>query len=567
MFCSALQRLIPTILCALCQLAPSALCAATLHERVDELIAAKAGGVLAPAASDGEFLRRVYLDLNGTIPSPAEARQFFSDASPEKRAKLVDRLLASPDYAVRMAEAFDVMLMERRTRGDASSMGWREYLKAAFAANKSWEQIAREILCPEANDEATRFAALFYTRRLEKEGQQPTDYPGLTRDLGRLFIGVDLQCAACHNHKYIKDYKQADYQGLFAFVGQTFIRTDVKFPALGEKPLTSKIEYVSVFKPAEKHATGPRVPFGTENDVPAVAKGQEWEKPPDKKTNFPGTPKFSPLRLLSEQLARPDNQLFKQNIANRLWFLMMGRGLIHPVDLAHSENTPSHPELLQLLAEEFAAMKFDIKAFLRELALTHTYQRSSLLPVGEANVPPQSFRVALGKRISGEALARCALIACGELEAAKNVKAEKTKGKAGVADPTSDASEEERKPAKSAVTLQVLTQKFVTAFSGPAGEPETEFAASVAGALFLSNDQTVLSWLKRRSGNLMDRLAGLGDAAVAEELYLSVLTRMPGDEERADVAAYLAKNAKRREAALGELVWGLLASTEFCVDH
>ena len=108
------------------------------------------------------------------------------------------------------------------------------WVHTAVAENKPWDAMAREILCPNADDEKTRNAALFYVRRLEKVGQNPTDYPGLTRDLGRLFMGVDLKCAQCHNHKYIKDYKQADFQGLFAFIGQTYIRSDIKTPAIGE---------------------------------------------------------------------------------------------------------------------------------------------------------------------------------------------------------------------------------------------------------------------------------------------------------------------------------------------
>ena len=544
-----------------------------LHERVDKLIAAKAaapgGGPLAPAASDAEFLRRVCLDLNGTIPSSAEARQFLADTASDKRAKLIDHLLASPDYAAHMAEAFNIMLMERRTHSDAPSQAWLKYLQSCFAANKPWDVMAREILCPNPDDETTRYSALFYIRRLEKVGQNPTDYQGLTRDLGRLFMGVDLKCAECHNHKYIKDYKQADYQGLFAFVGQTFIRTDVKHPAIGEKPLAAKREYVSVFHPADKKGTGPRIPFGTEMEVPAFPKGQEWATPPDTKTKSPGVPKFATLPLLAEQFTKPENVQFKRNIANRLWFLMMGRGLIHPLDLAHSENLPSHPELLTLLADEFEAMKFDIKALVRELALSQTYQRSSVLPAGSANVPAESYRVAIGKRMSGELIAHCGLTASGELEAARQIKEEKPKAKVEAAAGNDDPpGGDEKKPVKGPIPLPALYQHFVSAFSGPAGEPEVEFAPSVAGALFMSNDQIVLNWLKPRSGNLVDKLSKLDTpAAIADELYLSILTRFPTEDERADVASYLQKQAKRRDGALGDLAWALMASTEFCLNH
>ena len=528
-----------------------------------------AGGPVAAPASDAEFLRRVYLDLAGTLPTAAEARTFLADPSPDKRAKLVDTLLSGPDYPRRMADAFNVMLMERRTGADAGSLAWEEYLRASFAANKPWDRMAREILSPDADDPATRAAALFYTKRLEKVGANPTDYPGLTRDVGRLFLGVDLKCAQCHNHLFIKEYKQADFQGLFAFVRQTFIRTDVKFPAVGNKPLAKKVEYVSVFKSADKRETGPRIPFGTECDVPAYEKNAEWAKPPDAKTKFPGTPKFDTLKLLAEQVARPDNELFKRNIANRLWFLMIGRGLVHPLDLHHKDNPPSNPELLALLADEFAARGFDVKAFVREAALSRAYQRSSLLPEGQGEIPPERFRVAGPKRLSAEQLTRAVLVATGQLDEVAGAAEEKPKPPAEPDPANADVVPEPKAvPAKAKPSLRDVHRKFVAAFAGPAGEPEVEFSPSVAGRTLFVERKARARLAEAAPGNLVDRLSKIDNpSAVADELYLSVLTRFPDDDERADVKAYLEKRAGQKEAALGELAWALLASTEFCVNH
>ena len=151
-----------------------------------------------------------------------------------------------------MRELFNVMLMERQ--GDNPE--WTKFLQTAFESNTPWDKLAEAILCPNAEDEKTRGAAFFITRRLDKVGQNPTDYPGLTRDVGRLFMGVDLQCAQCHDHLFVNDYKQLDYHGLFAFLGQTFIRTDVKFPAVGESLVTKKNEFMSVFV-QEKKGNGP----------------------------------------------------------------------------------------------------------------------------------------------------------------------------------------------------------------------------------------------------------------------------------------------------------------------
>ncbi len=537
-----------------------------LHEQIDAMIAAKAGGPVAPAATDAEFLRRVYLDLVGVIPSAEEARKFLDDKTPDKRAKLIDKLLESPDYGHHMAESFDIMLMERRGKHDDL---FARYLQASFAANKPWDVLAREILCPDAENKDTKASSYWYYQRLAKVGQNPTDYPLVTRDVGRLFMGVDLKCCQCHNHKYIKDYKQVDFQGLFAIVEQTFIRTDVKgSPAIGEKPLVKKIDFVSVFHPDEKFEVGPRIPFGTEMPIPADA-AKAWVQPPNPKTKFPGIPKFSGLHLLADQTCRADNEQFKKNIANRLWFLMMGRGLVNPLDLSHSENPPSHPELLKALADYIAEHKFDMKDFVRELALSQTYQRSSVLPNGDANIAPESYRVALSKRESPEQMARAMLEATGQLDAVSKVSTGE-KPKFVAKDMNADVNEEDGNGAKvmGPVPISVVLDKFIAAFGAPKGEAEIEFTPSVAGALFLSNEKIVLSWLQPASGGLVLKLAKMDDAkSLADELYLSTLTRYPTDEERADVASFLTSHAKDRPAAISEMTWALLASTEFCVNH
>jgi hypothetical protein len=382
--------------------------------------------------------------------------------------------------------------------------------------------------------------------------------PGLVRDVGRMFLGVDVQCAQCHDHLFVDDYKQEHYQGMFAFVGNTTIRNDKQFPAVAEKPLMKEIEFTSVFVQIPQ-TTGPRLPGGEEIELPTFKSGEEYEVPPDRKTKEPGVPKFSTLKLLAERLPRAENAAFSRNLANRLWWLMMGRGLVDPLDMHHSDNPPSHPELLGLLAQEVTAHNFDIKWLLRELALTETYQRSGRLPETGMQLPAGSYRVALEKRLSAEQLLRSVLEATGEATRVKE-------GKAG------------------SPKFDDIATRFDKALANPPKEPELEIAPSVKGALFLSNDTVVLSLLERHDGNLVDRLAKLDEAvgqaaslpaeagsfghdAVAEELYLSVLTRRPSDQEREEVRDYLEQSSDRRDTALGHLAWALLASTEFCVNH
>jgi hypothetical protein len=548
--CRARLAVLPMVLLAW-SLAP-AVAAEPLQARIDQLIERGAKTPLPPLADDAEFLRRACLDLHGSIPSAAEARAFLADKSPDKRARLIDRLLAAPEYPRRMRELFNVMLMERL----GTDAGWDKYLEAAFAANKPWDVLVREILRGDDGDsDALGGSTFFYTKRLENYGQNPVDKDGLARDVGRLFLGMDLQCAACHNHLFIKDYKQQDYQGLFAFIETTSLQGGSR-PSLIEGLLTKKREFNSVFDPENKKATGPRLPGGEEVTIPVLKKGEEFAVPPDPKKRTPGVPKFSPRRELAERLPRPDNAAFKRNIANRLWWMMMGRGLVEPLDQHHSDNPPSHPEVLALVAEEFAAGKFDMKVLLRELALSRTYQRSSTLPAGTVpagqKVPRESFLVANEKGLSAEQLARSVT------QATAPVGGDSRRRK------DSDALRRQ----ESAPTEAKLLADFLKAFANPPREPETEFRSSVKAALFISNSEAVVSALEPKDGNLTDRLSKLTDARqLAEELYLSVLTRLPSEEESSGVATYLAKRSDNRRQAVKNLAWSLLASTEFCVNH
>lgn len=535
----------------------------TVHGKIDTMIAAQAGGPMSPAADDAEFLRRAFLDLAGRIPNSGEARQFLADAAPDKRTRLIDELLAGPDHPRRMKEAFHVMLMERA--GDNPE--WDAWLTDAFARNKPWDGMVREMLYPPADDAQRRGAGYFLARRLENYGQQPVDLPGLARDVGRLFLGVDLQCAQCHNHLFVDDYKQWQFQGLFAFVNHLKRRTDTTFPAVAEEVVQKKIEFASVFESEKKMQTGPRLIEGAEFDVPVFKQGEEFLVAPVAAKGIPGVPKFSPLRILSEQLPTANNAAFARNIVNRLWFVMFGRGLVHPLDLHHAGNPASHPEVLDLLATEFVAHHYDIRWLLRELALTQTYQRSSLLPQDAVAALPEKYLVALEKPLSAEQLYASVTRATGQYDVVLQEVAQQWIGEdpklldAAADNATLRTSLLEKKigPARAA---------FVTAFANPPKEPEIEFSPSVKAALFVMNDGTLLSWLQPNSGNLVDRLDKLSTPdEVAEELYLSVLSRLPSGEEVAAVTEYLAQHGNARPKALGQLAWALIASTEFCVNH
>lgn len=526
------------------------LCAATaaaqqpLHQRIDQLIAQKTPNFdkfAAPLASDEEFLRRIYLDLVGNIPTADQARAFFADKDPAKRTKLIDQLLASPEHARHLAHVFDVMLMERRPAKNVPGQIWHEYLRSSFAANKPWDQLAKEILSADGVDPKNRGPARFF---LDRDGEPNV----VVRDVSRVFLGLDLQCAQCHDHPAIEDYKQDLYYGLIAFVNRSTALNDtaLKMVVYSEKA-DGDVTFQSVFDPKKvTKSTGPRVPGRTAVKEPPVEKGKEYKVAPTKTTR--GVPTWSRRALLGDELARAETVSFKRNFANRTWSLMFGRGLFHPLEKDHAGNPPSHPELLDVLVDEAVKHKFDLRYLLREIALSQTYQRSSSAKAG-VEVPPRSYAVAPLKPLAPEALAFSLHQATGMTDAERKALA-KTLNETTL---------------YTRVAPQV--QPLITLFAGQPGVPQ-DFEPTLEQALAMANGPVLRGWLTTRGGALVDRMQLMKDVnAMTDELYLSVLTRKPSDDERKEITGYLSAAGKDRIAAIQEVVWALLTSVEFRFNH
>jgi hypothetical protein len=342
-----------------------------LHVRIDQVVDATVVGPVSDVADDLTFLRRVTLDLIGRVPTITEVREFVADGSADKRTQAVDRLIASPDFSRHLATVLDVMLMERRGGTHVKTDEFRAWLRTSLQQKKSYLQIVTELLAADGSAGDNRPAAAFL---LERDLEPHL----LTREIGRMVFGVDVQCAQCHDHPNIDDYKQVDYYGLFAFVGRsTLFRPDPKQPALIAESADGIANFKSVFTERESQV-GPRLPGGVEVVDAVFPTGDEYIAKPDKSVR--GVPKFSRRTKLAELVAAGDNQYFDRNIANRLWAVMNGRGLVHPVDHHHSANPASNPALLNLLTIDIAARNYDVASFMREIALSKTYQRSYDLP-------------------------------------------------------------------------------------------------------------------------------------------------------------------------------------------
>lgn len=508
------------------------LTAQSLTQIIDREIGQHADGPVSERCDDGEFLRRVFLDLGGRIPTSAEARTFLDDRGEHKRTQLIDRLLASSDYPRRLQQFLTTTLLERRTDSKVTDAEWTGYLRETVAANKPWNELVTQLLFSEPReDKSLPPQARFFLVSGRADQHQKT------RDIGRLFLGRDLMCAQCHNHPTIDDYLQADYFGLLSY--------------LQDSPAKARTEFESVFNPGKKD-TGPRLPGGQEVNIPKFEKGQEQE-----------ALKHRPRLLLASSLPRAENPLFVRNSVNRFWCLLMGRGLVHPLDMHHANNPASHPKLLDALAAHFSARKFDVRDLLRQITLSAAYQRSSRLPAGasEADVPPQSYRTAITKPLSPEQMGWAVMQATGNLQ------------RLAAAKPTEKSSFTYKDYINGRIdgvpeTLEDTIKLFVGVFGNPPGEPEVVFNPAMGHALFLMNEPLILNWLEPRPGNLMHRITQLKDQdKLVEELYLSVLTRRPTPQELEETAKYLQRFSEHRNSALHNLAWSLLASAEFRGNH
>ncbi|MGD9854257.1 MAG: DUF1549 domain-containing protein [Planctomycetaceae bacterium] len=348
-----------------------------LHTLIDGHLLSTTG-VTASLCNDAEFLRRVSLDLTGMPPTAEDVREFLADTAADKRVRSIDRLLDSPHFARHLTTTLDVMLMERRGNTHVPQDDWYAWLYSSVRENKPWNVLVRAILSADGDGPESRPQARFF---LDRESEPNL----LTRDVGRIFFGRDLQCAQCHDHPLIDDYLQADYHGLLAFLAPGYAVIRKETVKDGDKETTKEVTllaekagndltFESVFIQGTPHRTGPRLFDDVAIDEPFWYPGEEYEIAPA--DGVKSVPKFSRRARLAERATDGSNRMFNENIANRMWAHMLGRGLVHPVDLHQYDNPPTDPALLKLLGERLAAMNFDLRGFLREVALSQVYQRS-----------------------------------------------------------------------------------------------------------------------------------------------------------------------------------------------
>ena len=470
----------------------------------------------SPQTTDAEFVRRAYLDIVGVIPTAEQAVAFLDDKSPGKRAKLIDQLLADPRYGRRMADIWTTLMYPIDSDNRfVSKAPLHKWLEENFNANLHWDRMAFELMT--ATGDPEKNGATVYT--MSNRGVDK-----LTDSVGKLFLGVQIQCAQCHNHPFTH-WKQAEYWGLAQF----FYKVNVSNPRAAKDGGT-----ISVSEEGRINRKINAVPESAKDVAPKLLGADKLKLDPTK-----------PYRpVLANWVCSPTNPFFARAFVNRLWAQYMGRGIVNPVDDLSVENEPTHPELLNALAREFTDSGFDVKHLIRGLCNSKAYQRTSR-PLGDNRDDKVLYSHQAIKVLSGEQLYDSLTSIIGPLVGKDN--------------PMRKA------PAKGGpVTAR---DQFGLFFQGTDNAPPTAYEAGIPQALRLMNSPLMAS---ARLTNVATRAAevtkGTTPDKAVEKLYLTALARRPTADETKKMAEFVGKHQDPR-AAYGDVLWVLLQTSEFALNR
>ncbi len=494
-----------------------------LAAEIDRLVFTKQKDLqLNPAqlASDAVFVRRVFLDTIGVLPTADEARGFLDSKDPHKRAKLIDRLLERDEYASFWGLKWaDVLRGSPTTISERGVHSFHRYLVKTIATDKPMDQFARELLTGLGNT-LNKPAANFY--RISRTPEDSAEA------FAQLFLGVRVQCAKCHNHPF-ESITQTDYYGLSAYFAQV------------------------QFKGAK---------FGLDDEIVYLQPGREVNHPTTRKKQEPiafGVP-AGPLapeddrrEKLADWLTRADNRYFAPSIVNRVWYHLLGRGIVEPVDDFRDTNPPSNPDLLDALARDFVKNGYRLKPLIRGILNSHTYQLASTGAPKQSEFaadPDRYFTKASIRMLSAEQILDAISAATGVPENFKGY-------------PVGTRALE--------LAEGGVNHPFLQAFSKPVRDVSCECAReddpSLPQMLHLLNNKGMLNKVSSPQSRLASALREKkNDAAVIEQLYLATLSRRPTAAE-IGIATRHIEIVGDRVRALQDVQYALFNLGEFLLRH
>jgi hypothetical protein len=476
--------------------------------------------------TDAEFLRRVYYDVIGTPPTPAEVRAFLADVRPDKRARVIDALLERPEHAEFWANKWaDLFRLRFDLTGDKGTWGMYRWLRDSIASNKPFDQFVSEVLTAEGSTEKNAPANFYRVFNTPDEAAEAT---------AQIFLGIRLLCARCHDHPFEK-WVQKDYYGLTAFFAQMTRKP-------GARP-GDVVIYRREAVPQSRHPiTGEALrPKYLDGDSITVAAGEDGRK------------------ALADWLTRKDNPFLARATVNRIWGQLFARAIIDPVDDIRSSNPPSNPELLDALAKDFVARGFDVRHVLRTILNSRTYQTSARTNATTAD-DRINFSHALPRRLTAEQLLDTLAQITGVREGFRS-----RFGSGTVALPVGGVR-------AGALPDRALTTELLDLFGRPRGEStcacERNDEASLTQALHLINGKVITARINDPNGRVarMAKAPGMTEAALVEDLYLTVLCRLPTATEQALMRKHFAA-APDRVSAAQDVMWALLNARAFLFNH
>jgi hypothetical protein len=475
----------------------------------------------SPVSSDTEFIRRAYLDAAGILPGPDEVRAFLSDTRADKRARLIDALLERSEFVDYWAYKWsDLLLVSSRSLPSNAMWSYYNWIRSSVAANKPWDQMARELLTASGNTLANG-AANYYV--LHKNPINVTENVAMT------FMGFSITCARCHNHP-LEKWTQKDYYQMANLFSRIAVKNGTDRGDLSVYPArTGEINHPRLNVPL-----APRPLDGPSLQLTAGTDRREF---------------------FADWLVSPDNPFFARALVNRAWKNFMGRGLVEAVDDIRDANPPTNPDLLAALTRDFVAHRFDVKHLVRTIMNSTTYQLSSK-PTGTNAADLKYHSHYIARRLPAEVI----------LDAISQV--------------TGVAENFPNYPGRRALQLPdaAVDSYFLTAFGRPtrvtAADSERQQEPSITQALHVINGDTINQKLAAPRGLIQTLVDGKSDNRTAvERIYLAALSRPPSDEELRTLSQAMDEAIARggpeapRRRVLEDLAWAVLTGREFLFNH
>ncbi len=476
--------------------------------------------------NDEQFIRRVSVDLTGTLPTPAKVAAFLNDQDPNKRDKLVEALIDSPEYSYYFANKWaDVLRVKRRGEpGRAEgTFGFHDWIRKAMEDDKPYDKFARAILAA-SGDEENNPPTVWY-----KELQQPEQF---VDDTAQVFLGLRLACAQCHHHPYEK-WSQDDFWGIAAYFGRVG-RKNLQMPGEAQG---QQNQHLLVYS---KSSGGVQNKRTQQPAVMKVLEGAPMTVPGDE----------DPRQKLVDWMVEPQNRFFAKAVANRYWAHFFGRGIVDPLDDMRVTNPPSNPELLDELAKDFVANKYSLKHLVKTIVNSRTYQLSAT-PNEFNKHDKQNYARYYPRRLSAEVL----------FDAVNQVTDSPS---------TFNGLPTDTHAPRRAIMLpdESFQSYFLDVFGRPqrisACECERVSEANLAQALHLLNSDDIQGKLARPGARAEAMTKDQRpDAEKVDELFVWAVGHKASEDQRALALAQIAKHATNKKLAYENILWALVNTKEF----